>query len=67
MKHSLLTSGASAWLVTYEARTFVLDPESLRKFKRYWVFIRPFSGYMMRRALAYMRLEAEKQQAGGTR
>jgi hypothetical protein len=55
--------GNSGSLLTYEARTYVPDRESLRKFRRYWFIISRFSAYMMKRALACTKADAERRQA----
>ena len=34
-------------LVSYEVRTATADPDSARRFARYWTFIRPFVGHIM--------------------
>ena len=49
---SVLPYGASHTLLTYEVRTLTTDPESRRKFLRYWWLIRPFVAHIMRASLA---------------
>jgi hypothetical protein len=43
--------GATASILTIETRVALTDPESLRRFSRYWTFIRPFSALIRRSAL----------------
>jgi hypothetical protein len=43
--------GATASILTIETRVALTDPESLRRFNRYWTFIRPFSALIRRIAL----------------
>jgi hypothetical protein len=43
--------GASSSILTIETRVALTDPESLRRFTRYWTFIRPFSALIRRAAL----------------
>ena len=43
--------GATASILTIETRVALTDPESLRRFSRYWTFIRPFSALIRRAAL----------------
>ena len=47
-------------LVSYDVRTVTADPDSERRFARYWRIIRPFVGHIMRAALAAVRVEAEQ-------
>ena len=39
-------------LLSYECRTVTTDPESRRRFRRYWWLIRPFVGHIMCATLA---------------
>ena len=48
---SVLPYGASATLLTYECRTQTMDPDSRRRFLRYWHLIRPFVGHVLRATL----------------
>ena len=43
--------GATASILTIETRVTLTDPQSLRRFTRYWTFIRPFSALIRRIAL----------------
>jgi hypothetical protein len=43
--------GATASILTTETRVALTDPESLRRFTRYWTFIHPFSALIRRIAL----------------
>ena len=43
--------GAIASILTIETRIALTDPESLRRFTRYWTIIRPFSALIRRIAL----------------
>lgn len=51
--------GSQRSLLLYETRTATTDDESRKKFARYWRFIRPFAGVIMRRGLAVIKAEAE--------
>lgn len=46
-------------LVSYEVRTATSDPDSERRFARYWTLIRPFVGHILRAALAAVRSDAQ--------
>ncbi len=43
--------GASSSLLTYECRTVTTDPDSRRRFLRYWFLVRPFVGHVLRATL----------------
>lgn len=43
--------GAASTLLTYECRTVTTDPESRRRFLRYWRLVRPFVGHVLRATL----------------
>ena len=43
--------GATASILTIETRVALTDSQSLRRFTRYWTFIRPFSALIRRIAL----------------
>jgi hypothetical protein len=43
--------GATASILTIETRVALTDPQSLRRFTRYWTLIRPFSALIRRIAL----------------
>lgn len=55
---SLLPYGETRTLASYEARTATPDPDSARRFARYWALVRPFVGHVMRATLASLRAEA---------
>jgi hypothetical protein len=61
---SLRPYGRSRTLISYEARTVTGDPESARRFGRYWLVVRPFARSIMRTALDTLRRNAE---GGSTR
>jgi hypothetical protein len=46
-------------LLSYECRTVTTDPESRRRFLRYWWLIRPIVGHIMRATLAKIKIDAE--------
>ncbi len=50
--------GERTWL-SYECRTTTTDPESRRRFLRYWWLVRPFVGHIMRATLATIKVDAE--------
>lgn len=56
---SVLPYGDHLTLLTYECRTVTTDPVSRRRFMRYWWFIRPFVGHIMRAALTKIKTDAE--------
>jgi hypothetical protein len=60
---SLRPYGTPRTLASYEARTATGDPESARRFARYWLLVRPFVRHIMRAALDTLRLDAERQEA----
>ncbi|MEJ7646131.1 MAG: hypothetical protein WKF87_16165 [Chryseolinea sp.] len=55
----LFQMGAVTRLET-ETRVLCLDDKALRRFKRYWFFIRPFSGVIRREMLRGIKRKAEK-------
>jgi hypothetical protein len=58
---SLRPYGAHRTLLSYEARTATPDPDSRRRFARYWRLVRPFVGHIMRAALHEVRAIAERR------
>ncbi|MDZ4270716.1 MAG: hypothetical protein U1D00_34455 [Mycobacterium sp.] len=62
---SVLPYGTSATLLTYECRTVTTDPDSRRRFLRYWRLIRPFVGHILRATLAQIAVNAEAATARG--
>ncbi len=55
--------GAERTLLSYECRVVLTDPESRRKFARYWWLIRPFVGHIMRAAVAAIAADAQRRAA----
>ena len=56
---SVLPYGEYSTLLSYECRTATTDPVSRDRFLRYWWFIRPFVGYVMRATLTKIKSDAE--------
>jgi hypothetical protein len=56
---SVTPYGERSTLLTYECRTVTTDPESRRRFLRYWRFIRPFVGHIMRVTVQKIKSDAE--------
>jgi hypothetical protein len=56
----VLPYGTSRALLCTETRTTTTDPDTARRFQRYWQIIRPFAGYIMRRWLALAKQQAEQ-------
>ena len=56
---SVMPYGESASLLTYECRTVTTDPDSRRRFLRYWWMIRPFVAHILRATLRQIRANAE--------
>ncbi len=50
-------------LVATETRIRATDPARRRRFRAYWMIIRPFSGLIRRRMLTVLRTEVHKAQA----
>ncbi len=48
---SVTPYGSDATLLSYECRTVTTDPESRRRFLRYWWLIRPFVAHILRATL----------------
>lgn len=59
---TVLPYGERSTLLSYECRTVTTDPESRRRFRRYWWLIRPFVGHIMRATARQIKSNAE---AGG--
>jgi hypothetical protein len=57
---SVVRCGAHSTLLTYECRTLTTDPEARRHFLRYWRFIRPFVGHIMRATVRKIKADAER-------
>lgn len=56
---TVMPYGANSTLLTYECRTVTTDPESRRRFLRYWWLVRPFVGHILRATLATIKADAE--------
>ena len=56
---SVTPYGERSTLLTYECRTVTTDPKSRRRFLRYWRFIRPFVGHIMRVTVEKIKSDAE--------
>lgn len=56
------TDGEGGSLLRYEARTATTDDDARRRFRRYWRVIRPGVWFVMGRAIALIRREAERRQ-----
>ncbi|MGY1752105.1 hypothetical protein [Blastococcus sp. SYSU D01042] len=61
---SLHPHGADRTLLTYENRTVTTDEEARRRFRLYWLALRPFVAFLLRSTLASVKREAEHR---GTR
>jgi hypothetical protein len=57
---SVIPYGEQSTLLTYECRTATTDPESQRRFLRYWRFIRPFVAHIMRATVRKIKTDAER-------
>ena len=55
----VLPYGERSTLLSYECRTVTTDPESRRRFLRYWWLIRPFVGQIMRATVKQIKANAE--------
>lgn len=55
---SLRPYGETRTLASYEARTSTTDPDSARRFARYWRLVAPFVGHIMRAALSTLAADA---------
>ncbi len=62
---SVLPYGPSATRLTYECRTVTTDPDSRRRFLRYWRLIRPFVGHILRATLRQIKTNAEASSPTG--
>jgi hypothetical protein len=57
---SVLPYGERSTLLSYECRTLTTDPESRRRFLRYWWVIRPpLVGHIMRATATTIKADAE--------
>lgn len=64
---SVLPYGERSTLLSYECRTATTDPDSRRRFLRYWWLIRPFVGHIMRATLKTIKTNAEAAAASRSR
>ena len=62
---SVLPYGEAGTLLTYECRTVTTDPESRRKFMRYWWLMRPFIAHIFRATVHTIRDNAERSTSSG--
>ena len=62
---SILPSGPTDTLLTYECRTVTTDPDSRRQFIRYWRLVRPFVGHILRATLRQIRTDATTASPSG--
>lgn len=63
---SVAPYGEHATLLSYECRTVTTDPDSRRRFLRYWWLIRPFVAHIMRASVHTIRRDAEAANQHGT-
>ncbi len=56
---SVAPHGESHTLLSYQCRTVTTDPDSRRRFMRYWWLIRPFVKHIMRATLSAIQTDAE--------
>ena len=56
--------GAHRTLLTYACRVGTTDPDSGRRFGRYWRLVRPFVGHIFRATLATIAAAAEERPTG---
>ncbi len=59
---TVLPYGKHSTLLTYECRTATTDPESRRRFLRYWALVRPFVGHIMAATLNKIKANAESSE-----
>jgi hypothetical protein len=64
---SVLRYGQHSTLLSYQCRTVTTDPDSRRKFLRYWWLIRPFVAHIMRATVNKIKADAEAAQVDGER
>lgn len=56
---SVLPYGQGNTLLSYQCRTVTTDPESRRRFLRYWWLMRPFIAHIMRATVRAIKSDAE--------
>ncbi len=58
---SVTRYGEQHTLLSYQCRTVTTDPDSRRRFRRYWWLIRPFVAHIMRATVATIKVDAESR------
>ncbi|HSC77674.1 MAG TPA: hypothetical protein VLB32_03845 [Candidatus Acidoferrales bacterium] len=61
---SLREKGDGLTELATETRVLCLDAQSRRRFRLYWFFVGPFSGWMRKEALRLVKQEAERKRIG---
>ncbi len=61
---SVAPYGESHTLLSYQCRTVTTDPDTHRRFLRYWWLIRPFVAHIMRATLSTVKADAEAAAMG---
>ncbi|WP_179473312.1 hypothetical protein [Mycolicibacterium vinylchloridicum] len=56
---TVLPYGSGKTLLSYECRTATTDPQSRRRFARYWWLVRPFVAHILRATLRQIKVNAE--------
>ncbi len=64
---SVAPYGERHTLLSYQCRTVTTDPDSRRRFMRYWWLIRPFVAHIMRATLNAIKAAAEAPTTDGSR
>lgn len=67
LSFSVRPLGFDRSILRYEARTATTDDTARKRFRRYWMIIRPGVSIVMRRALARIKAEAERRQRAPSR
>ena len=62
---SVTPLAASRTLLTTETRVFCLDAYGRRRFRFYWLFVRPFSGWIRLEVLRCLKQQAEQASGAG--
>ena len=60
----LIPQSATSTLLTTETRIQCMDNEAQKKFSRYWLLIRPFSGIIRKEILRVIKRKAEQMTGG---
>ena len=58
--------GEQHTLLSYQCRTVTTDPDSRRRFRRYWWLIKPFVAHIMRATVATVKADAESGRCTGS-